>query len=101
MRHTQARLDRIAHRALFLLRRSPDPQSEMRWGERRLEEQDLWHGNAPSNREDLRAWADVVIADNRDLVDSLFYLAERDSHPERAQSFENLVLSLIPSEGGL
>jgi hypothetical protein len=32
----------------------------------------------------LRAWAQAAIADNPDLVDSLFYLAERDSHPERA-----------------
>jgi hypothetical protein len=28
------------------LRRSPDPQAEMRWAEERLFEQDLWHGNA-------------------------------------------------------
>lgn len=97
----QDRLDRIARRALFLLRRSEDPQAEMRWAERRLEEQDLWHGNVPGNPEDLRAWTDMVIAGNPDLVDSLFYLECWDSHPERAQSFENIILSLIPTEGGL
>jgi hypothetical protein len=45
--------------------------------------------------------ADAVIARNPDLVDSLFYCQCRDSHPERAQTFENLVLSMIPTEGGL
>jgi hypothetical protein len=47
-RPAQARLDHIARRAELLLR-SPDPQAEMRWTEERLFEQDLWHGNAPSN----------------------------------------------------
>jgi hypothetical protein len=51
----QDRLDRIARRAKFLLRRSQDSQAEMTWAERRLEEQALWHGNAPSDRGDLRA----------------------------------------------
>jgi hypothetical protein len=101
MRARLDRLDAIARRAEFLLRRSPDPQAEMRWAERRLEEQDLWHGSPPSNRGDLAAWAQAVIASNPDLVDSLFYLEWRDSHPDRAETFENLVLSMIPSEGGL
>jgi hypothetical protein len=43
----------------------------------------------------------VVVANNPDLVDSLFYLQERASKPERAQTLENLVLSLIPTEGEL
>jgi hypothetical protein len=40
----EGRLDRIARRALFLLRRSQNPQQEMAWAERRLFEQD--HGMA-------------------------------------------------------
>jgi hypothetical protein len=49
----------------------------------------------------LAAWTQAVIATNPDLVDSLFYLQERAREPERAQTFENIILSLIPSEGGL
>lgn len=36
-----------------------------------------------------------VIATNPNPVDSLFYLQVRDSQPERAQTFENIILSLI------
>jgi hypothetical protein len=42
-----------------------------------------------------------VIAENPDLVDSLFYIECRGSHPEAAEMFEELILSLIPTEGGL
>jgi putative transcriptional regulator len=89
-----ARRDRPA-RALFPLRRSQDPQAEMAWAERRLFEQDLWHRDAPGNRGDLAASAQAVIATTPDPVDSLFYLQVRDSQPERAQTFENIILSLI------
>ena len=54
----QDRLDRIARRAEFLLRRSQDPQAEMAWAERRLFEQDLWHGEPPGNRGDLEHFHD-------------------------------------------
>jgi hypothetical protein len=81
MRPAQAGLDATARRALLLLRRSEDAQAETRWAEHRLEERDLWHSNPLSNRQDLRAWAQAVITDNPDLVDSLFYLAEGDSNP--------------------
>jgi hypothetical protein len=79
------------------LKRSDNAQAEMAWAEQRLFEENLLHCDPP--KRDLRAWTEHVIADNPDLVDSLPYLAERDCRPERAQTFENLVLSMIPSEG--
>jgi hypothetical protein len=95
-----ARLDSIAKRAGFLLRRSSDPEAEMRWAEQRLFEANLL-GFDP-DRSSPATWANQAIGGNWDIAgDSLFYLECRGSHPERAQSFEELVLSLIPSEGGL
>ena len=61
----------------------------MRWAEQRLFEQNLWLGNAPSNPNDLRAWTDVMIADNPDMVDSLFYCECRGSEPELLEASKN------------
>ena len=45
---------------------------------------------------------ELVIARSLDLKDnSLPWLEERDIHPEKAENFEELILSLIPKEGGL
>ena len=39
-----------------------------------------------------------VIAQNLDLMDdSIPWMKERDSHPEKAETFEELILQLIPS----
>jgi hypothetical protein len=86
---------------LLLLKRSQDAEAEMRWAEERLFDENLWHGNPPSNRKDLAGWTEIVIAANPDLVDSLFYCQCRGSEPEYANSFEQPVLSLVTSEGGL
>jgi hypothetical protein len=72
----------------------------MRWAERRLFEQNLLHSDPP--RQDPQAWCEQAIAGNWDMADeSMFYIACRGSQPELAQTFEELILSLIPSEGGL
>jgi hypothetical protein len=93
-------LDKVASRAAKLLAKSPDPQAEMRWAEGRLFEANLFGANP--DRSSPRAWAERAIAQNLDLMDqSLPWLKERGSHPERADTFENLILCLIPSEGGL
>ena len=43
-----------------------------------------------------------VLAENTGLVDDVFpSLEERDIHPEKAPTFENLILSLIPKVGDL
>jgi len=94
-------LDQISRHALVLLRQESQPQAQrsMRWAERRLSEANLWSGNPPN---DLPSWTAQVIARNPDLMgDSLPHLQERDLHPEKAESFESLVLQLIPSESGL
>ena len=65
----QDRLDRVARRAEFLLRRSQDPQAEMAWAERRLFEQDLWHGEPPGNRRDSGIF--MIGVDILSLRDSL------------------------------
>ena len=42
------------------------------------------------------------LAQNPDVMsECISWLLERDSHPEKAETFESLILSLIPSEGGL
>jgi hypothetical protein len=93
-------LDKVASRAAKLLKESPDPQAEMRWAEKRLEEAGLlnWSPKQMSPQD----WAEQVIAQSLDLDDqSVPWLKERGCHPEKAGTFESLVLSLIPSEGGL
>ena len=51
--------------------------AQMQWAEQRLSE---------------------VIAQNLDLMDdSIPWMKERDSHPEKAETFEELILQLIPS----
>ena len=97
----QALLDKIASKAASLLRNNPNPSQEMTWAENRLREERLWEGN-PQNHHDLESWTEQVIAQNLDLMDqSLPYIREKDLHPERAATFESLILSLVPSESGL
>ena len=92
-------LDKIASRAENLLKQSQDPQKEMQWAENRLLEADLL-SSTPS-RKNPQDWAEQAIAQNPDLTDqSLPWLKERDLHPEKAETFEELILSLIPSESG-
>ena len=97
----QRRLDRIASRALSLLQVSDDPEREMAWAEHRLWEENLLAA-VKFNRKNLFQWTEHVIAQNQDLKDeSLPWQEERDSHPEDAETFEELILRLIPSEGWL
>jgi hypothetical protein len=93
-------LDKISDRAAELLKESENPQSEMRWAETRLMEANLY--NYPPHQDDPQEWAEMVIAQNLDLEDqSVPWVQEHNSHPERAETFENLILSLIPTEGSL
>ena len=70
----------------------------MVWAENRLSEESLY-GGYEANRDSPFAWTQQVIADNPDLVDSIFYVECRGSYPEAAERFEELILSLIPTEG--
>ena len=98
-RQDQERMEKIAQRALFLLKRSPTPQQDMQWADQRLREESLL-GSDPDPKDPTR-WTAVAIAQNLDLMEVLPYLQEKGSYPEKAPTFENLILSLIPSEGGL
>jgi hypothetical protein len=81
-------LDRIASRAMALLKESPNPQQEIAWAEERLSEESLLGWGTP-DRKNLFAWTQEVIAQNWDLMDdSVPWLKERDSHPEEAETFE-------------
>lgn len=92
-------LAQISSRALELLKQEPNKIQQMDWAQQKLEEADLYRGNSPPLNP--RAWVEQVIARNLDLMDdSIPWLEERDSHPEKAQTFDQLILSLIPSESG-
>ncbi len=94
-RQPQTILDKIARRAVFLLKESEDPQAEMNWAENRLLEADLL--NWSPRRTPPQAWAEQAIAQNPDLMDqSVPWLKERDSHPEKAETFESLILKPNP-----
>jgi len=94
-------LNKIGSRAEKLLRASPNPSQEMSWAENRLFEANLFQGNPPKPR-DPATWAEQVILQNPDLMDqSAPYLLEREVRPDRAKTFESLILQLIPTEGGL
>ena len=94
-------LDKVARRAQKLLEDSPTPLKEMAWAERRLSEAGLFEGRA-GHHKNPRDWTQEVLAQNPDLTDqSLSWVQQQDSHPEKAQTFESLILDLIPSEGGL
>lgn len=93
-------LFKIAARAQKLLKSSPNPRQEMQWAERRLRENNLLGSDPPFH--DPGAWTEQAIARNPDLMDQgMPYLRERGHHPENAETFESLILQLIPSEGGL
>jgi hypothetical protein len=93
-------LDRAASRADELLSKSPNPQADMAWAEGRLEEAGLLEGN-PSRKNPF-SWSQDALAENPALLEqSPGYLQERGTQPEKAPTFENLILSLIPTEGGL
>ena len=55
------------------------------------------------NRKSLRQWAEEVISQNERLVGRKpsVKIQERGLHPEKAETFEELIWSLIPMEGGL
>jgi hypothetical protein len=96
----QGWLDQIADQAQKLLKEEPNPKQQMQWAEQRLSEANLFGWNPPSSGP--RGWADQVIAQNRDLMDEAIpWWRERGIHPENAETFESLILQLIPSEGGL
>ena len=101
-RRNQDWLDKIARRALLLLKESDHPQREMQWAENRLWQEGLWQGNPPDPK-NLFQWTEHVIAQNPEMTDQdvPFWLQQRALHPERAETFESLILQLIPKEGGL
>ena len=103
-KETQAkydRLEKIASRALALLRKSPHPKAEMEWAEHLLREEGLFQ-SFQDPEPTPGPWVELVIAQSLDMKDhSLPWLEERDIHPEKAENFEELILSLIPKEGGL
>ena len=96
----QAWLDQIADQAQKLLREEPNPKQQMQWAEQRLSEANLFGWGRPPS--DPRGWTQMVIAQNSDLMDEAMpWWKERGIHPEQAETFESLILQLIPSEGGL
>ena len=93
-------LERIAERALKLLKEEPDPRSSILWVEKCLQEANLL--NTDGNRDNLREWANTVIRDNPNLLEiSIPWVVEHNSHPEKAETLEDLIWALIPQEGGL
>jgi hypothetical protein len=91
---------KIARRAAKFLTASNNSTADMSWAERVLSEANLL--NFDPKRSSPEIWTDQAIARNSDLMDqSMPYLLERDVRPDRAESFEVLILSLVPSEGGL
>ena len=93
-------LERIAERALKLLKEEPDPQSSILWVEKCLQEANLL--NTDGDRNNLREWANTVIRDNPNLLEiSIPWVVEHNSHPEKAETLEDLIWALIPQEGGL
>jgi hypothetical protein len=96
----QAWLDQIADQAQKLLREEPNPKQQMQWAEQRLSEANLFGWGRPPS--DPRGWTQMVIAQNWDLLDEAMpWWEERDIYAEQAETFESLILQLIPSEGGL
>jgi hypothetical protein len=93
-------LDKVAARAVKLLKALPNQQEWMSWAERVLEEASLLTSDPPRKTPEL--WTERAIALNPDLLDqSAPYLLERDVRPDKAETFEELIRSLVPSEGGL
>ncbi len=99
---SQEKLEAIADRAKSLLAESPDPQQEMEWAERRLTEAGLLNYLGELDRANPVRWVQQAIEDNPDLAsESLPWLRERGVDLSKAETFEELILRLIPSEGGL
>jgi hypothetical protein len=93
-------LIQIADRAVKLLKEEPGQPEQMRWANRRLSEANLLAETPPPSSP--RNWADQAIAQNLDLIDdSMEWWQERGIFPEKAETFEGLIVQLIPSEGGL
>ena len=96
-------LDKIARRALHLLKASDDPSRKMTWAEDLLFKEGLWQGNPP-DRQNPFQWTEQVIAQNPEMLDQdvPFWLQQRGLHPEQSETFESLILQLVPGkEGGL
>jgi hypothetical protein len=89
--------DRLAK---LLAKYSPERQSKiMDWVESRLEDNSLLTGNP--DRSTMRQWLTDVIEDNPNLMEqSVDWAMDRGTRPEKAETVEELILSLIPSEGG-
>jgi hypothetical protein len=94
-------LDRISKQALSLLQEEEDPKQAMAWAENRLREGNLFplFLNPSDNPS---AWVQQVISDNPDILgESVPWMMERYRQPDGAETFEELILNLIPTEGGL
>lgn len=73
----------------------------MAWVEERLSEAGLLGWGHP-DRENLFAWTEEVLANNGDILsESVRWRLDRGWTPETVNSFEELVLELIITEGGL
>ena len=93
-------LTAIANKARLLLQDSPDPKQEMEWAESRLSEARLLNHWGELDRANPARWVEQAITDNPDLASgSLPWLREQGADLSKAETFEELVLRLIPSEG--
>jgi hypothetical protein len=73
----------------------------MEWAERRLTEAGLLNYWGELDRANPVRWVQQAIEDNPDLAsESLPWLRERGVDLSKAETFEELILRLIPSEGG-
>ena len=94
-------LGQIAARALELLKEEPPAQQAAAeaWAEGLLQEERLL--TSDPDRKNPALWTAQALAQNQDLTEVLPWLRERGSHPEKAETFEELIRSLVPKEGGL
>ena len=95
----QEYMKQVAQRALKLLKKSPHPEVLMKWADLRLLQEGLENGSP--EEKGLEAWVSHVLAQNLYLRDNIHWVREHNSHPEKAETFEDLILAFIPTEGGL
>ena len=93
-------LNKAIDRAAELLGESENLRQEMTWAEDRLEEANLFSGPQP-NRKDPVIWAREVVGNPYVREESVPWMRERGTDPSQAETFEQLILSLIPRESGL
>lgn len=98
----QALLNKLVSRAVELLKESDNPRQEMSWAEENLWEANLLDRPAPKYWNDPKMWANLVLEQNQSIQsESLPWMRERGTDPSEAETFEQLILGLIPQESGL